>query len=911
MTLFRISLSAKQFFTAVLLTVSLSGFGQEICNNGIDDDADGFIDLNDTVDCFCNPGNATSVPSLIPNPSFELMSTCPNYFSQITYATGWNMGTTGGTSDYLNTCGFMFSVAASAGLLPLPDGNGMAGELFGSDYKEYIGTCLSNPMTQGTPYKLNFNIASTPMENAGSPCNGGNIFYSPVDISIYGTANCNALPILAHGSGCPTSTDPAWVLLGSVTYTPNASWSLASISFTPGMNINAIMLGAPCSLPPDYPLIISFGFATCQPYFYYDNLILNRAPVFDAIGVTPAGHYCSNNIVLTANAYTTIPPGSSWQWYHNGIAIPGATGTTYNVPAGATGDYQVRLVGGTLCATSRKYTVTNAAPIISVNSPTICASTSGILTATGASTSYTWSTGATTNSIVVNPGTLTTYTVTGSVGGCTAQAVATVAINANTAAVSGNTVICPGQTTTLTASNGLYQIWDDGGTSSLNNYFTQSVTASPSITTTYTVYVTSGASGYYCIDPAVVTVSVITSFSVNATASSSIICAGSSATLTASAPGAASYNWSDGGSSTLNSYTSPTVIATPQTTTTYTVNGTLGSGGGLCAAGSVITVSVVPSPSVTIVPGSSVICAGASVTLAANATGASTYTWNTGQNTASIVVNPMATSVYTVTSSNGLCSAQATTEVSISPGPVITVNSPEICKGGTATLTASGANTYTWSNTNVTLNPQTVSPANTSTYTVMGASTLGCTSLPVTSTVTVINVIANFFQTPVLDVYPVNSTLELSNTSSGASLYQWKSCDASVFTNTTIAITLKDTGICCIQLVASKAMCFDTITKCIRVIGESEIEIPNVFTPNHDGVNDVFKVKSLGLKALSCIIYDRWGLKMSEWDTPEGYWDGRAKSGAVPSGTYFYIIHYTDSRSADHTDKGFLTLFKD
>lgn len=913
MTFFARYLSLKRLLTILLCVVSFSAVSQEICNNGIDDDADGFIDLNDTVDCSCSPGNAASVSSMISNPSFETMSQCPYFFSQISFATGWNMGTQG-TSDFQNTCGtsFVFPAATNAGLLPFPNGNGISGALYGSDYKEYIATCLSTTLTPGVPYKLNFNVASTPILSAGSVCNGGVPYYSPVDITIYGSTNCSAFPILTPGFACPTAIDPTWVVLGSVTYTPMPSWSVATITFTPNTNIKAIMLGPPCNLPPDYPPLISFGFAVCQPYFYYDNMILNRSSVFDMVGINATGHYCSNNIVLTANANNTVTSAATWQWYRNGVAIVGATSLSYSVPAGSTGDYQVRLVDGSLCATSQKHTVTSAAPFIAVNSPTICAGTSATLQAAAPpGSSYSWSTGAITSSMTVSPTTLSTYTVTASLGSCTTQAVSTVAINANTVSVSGNTLVCAGQSTTLTASNALYHIWDDGfGGSSLSNIFTQSVAVTPSVTTSYTVIANTGASGYYCVGWTVTTVSVITSFSPTVTASNTLICAGSTATLTASSAGTASYSWNDGGSSTLSSYTSPTVVASPQGTTTYTLNATLGSGGG-CTAGSVITVSVVPVPTLSVSPVTTSICAGASATLTANATGAGTYTWSTGQTGNVIVVSPATPTVYTVSASNGICSAQATASVDIAPSPVISVNPAEICVGQSATLTATGADRYTWLGFGTSSNTIVVSPAGTSTYTLTGENSLGCTAQPLTATVVVIDVKADFREAPVIAAYPLNSVLELTNTSVDAVAYTWSLCDGSVLTTTNAAVTLKDTGICCIRLVASRAGCQDSIRRCIHIIGESQIVVPNVFTPNNDGVNDVFKIKSSGLRALSCAIFDRWGLKMYEWNTPDGFWDGKTKSGNAPDGTYFYILHYTDSGNTEHTDKGFLTLFKD
>ena len=62
---------------------------------------------------------------------------------------------------------------------------------------------------------------------------------------------------------------------------------------------------------------------------------------------------------------------------------------------------------------------------------------------------------------------------------------------------------------------------------------------------------------------------------------------------------------------------------------------------------------------------------------------------------------------------------------------------------------------------------------------------------------------------------------------------------------------------------------------------------------------------------MNCIIFDRWGLKMYEWNGVNGFWDGIAKSGLAPSGTYFYILNYTKVDGGRITEKNFFTLFRD
>lgn len=306
----KITNSFTRIVVMLFLLFSFSAYSQEICNNGIDDNGNGLIDLNDTVGCACLP----PIPSLIPNPSFEAMNCCPASFSQMNCAQGWVQASTA-TADYLNTCGMVFPAATAAGLVPFPDGNGVAGLISTNGYREYIGSCLTSPMLADSSYSLQMSIASTPISNVGAVCNGGVINYAPSDIVLYGSTDCNNLPF--SGQGCPPAP---WQILGTVTYTPLSSWGIITITFSPTVNINAIIFGSPCPLPASYT-----G-NSCYPYFYFDNLLLNKTEL-----VTPAivqtGNWCNNTTQLTGSALT----GASYQWYLNGIAIVGETALTLDV----------------------------------------------------------------------------------------------------------------------------------------------------------------------------------------------------------------------------------------------------------------------------------------------------------------------------------------------------------------------------------------------------------------------------------------------------------------------------------------------------------------------------------------------------------------------------------------------------
>lgn len=330
------------FLLVICLFMTQILFSQENCSNGIDDDSDGLIDLNDTSECACAGinGGGGPIPSMIPNPSFESTNCCPSTYSQVNCATDW-IQASDPTSDYMNNCGFVFGAASAAGLLPFPDGDGILGTIFSPGWQEYVGACLSTPMIAGTSYTIQFDIASTPIDGNGEECNNGIIDFGPIDITLFGAPSCAELPF--PGVGCPIGYS-GWDVLSTVNYTPQDNWSVVTLTFTPTVNINSIIIGSPCTLPADYQAPAS----GCYPYFYYDNLVLNNSNYFSGISITPSGGLCSNDAMLTASVDTT---GGSWQWYDEGVALVGETDSILDVSSNGsgTGNYTAVYTIGSEC----------------------------------------------------------------------------------------------------------------------------------------------------------------------------------------------------------------------------------------------------------------------------------------------------------------------------------------------------------------------------------------------------------------------------------------------------------------------------------------------------------------------------------------------------------------------------------
>lgn len=311
----------------------------EICDNGIDDDGDGLIDLNDTVDCFCD-GLADTVyrpSSLIPNPSFEDTLCCPTQLADLECANDW-IQASWATSDFFHTCGYASDVARGRPPMPLPSGDAYVGfldvsEVFGVGvYKEYVGACLTEPMEVGQEYTLQFYLG---FGTAGRSYTST----SPVDIVLYGTTNCAELPFGGNlFAQCP-SILTEWFEVGNVVLSGNNEWVQATIKFTANASIEAVAIGPSCAK------------SNTDNYYFLDELILNETEEFSAANIEMSGDVCDDTLTLIANRIVDL----EYQWYKDGIAIAGAVDHRIVLTSGDEGTYIVRVSNGENCELSEPY----------------------------------------------------------------------------------------------------------------------------------------------------------------------------------------------------------------------------------------------------------------------------------------------------------------------------------------------------------------------------------------------------------------------------------------------------------------------------------------------------------------------------------------------------------------------------
>lgn len=379
-----------------------------------------------------------------------------------------------------------------------------------------------------------------------------------------------------------------------------------------------------------------------------------------ALSVTPSDTICTGqSIQLTAtgaNTYTWTPSATLSASTGSSVTATPSSATTYTVIGDLSG-----------CTATAQVTITVSPYPTMLVSPddTICTGQNIVLTATGANT-YIWSPSASLSasvgsSVTANPSSTTTYTVIGNSLGCTVTSQVTITVNPSPViTVSSSLSICSGQPATLTAIGASTYSWSPAA--SLNTSTGSSVIANPTSTTTYTVTATA-ANG--CTTSSQITVTVFPPPSV--TVSPSItICKDDSTIL--SATGGITYAWSP--AIGLSATTGPSVIASPISTTTYTVTGTDLNG---CTATATMTVTVNLPPNVS-ASNNGPVCPGSPVTLIA--TGANSYLWQPGNmTTPSAVVYPLVTTTYSVTGTGGNgCSALATTIVIVNPLPNVTID---------------------------------------------------------------------------------------------------------------------------------------------------------------------------------------------------------------------------------------------
>ncbi len=473
--------------------------------------------------------------------------------------------------------------------------------------------------------------------------------------------------------------------------------------------------------------------------------------------------------------------------------------------------------------------------------------------------------------------------------------------------------------------NGQGVVIPSGGTSGYNYQWLPSGGNNPSAQNlcagNYTITVTD-ANG--CTNSAQVIITQPTPVVVSAS-SNVTICSGNNTALTANASGGSgpyTYTWSNG-------YTGQSQTVSPTATTTYTVVATDFQGCTGSPASVTVNVLSLSLANLTMLS-TSPYCSGGStqvgVTVSGN-TGNVTYAWspNIGTGPGPYTVNPTATTIYTVTVTNSCgTSVSAATQVLVYPLPAVSLSplSGSGCDKVTLTFANNGSNsgcTYYWTfgdggYSNLPNPVHNYTQGGVFTVTLLVTSQYGCSASASTSVSAAVSPSADAAFVP--DPYVtsiVDPQVKFINSSQNAIAYLWDFGDNSSSNQINPVHSYTAEGTYVVKLYTTGAGgCNDTAVRTIKVEPEFTFYIPNAFTPDGNGLNEIFTGKGDNINSFSMLIFDRWGEVIYKTEDLNKGWDGKAKGGEeiAQEGVYVYRIDLVDFKNKRHQYTGHVTLLK-
>ncbi len=412
---------------------------------------------------------------------------------------------------------------------------------------------------------------------------------------------------------------------------------------------------------------------------------------------------------------------------------------------------------------------------------------------------------------------------------------------------------------------------------------------------------------------------VVTTDTVKPSATSIISCNINTFSLSASSTPSINLGWIAPGTPTAS-------IGNPATSTAigvYTlvaVNPNNGCVQTYTSATSVPQISVVSSPTTGLLT-----CLTTTINATASSTPSAAITWNNGTSTVTANQLPItASGSYTAIATNSLgCTSQSIITVSTNTFANVSANSSGIipCNTGSVNIIASsigiGSYSYSWQPSSPSFTGTVFTGTTAGTYTVIATNAVnGCTA-SATSTLIFDNINASFDASVYSGLMPLPVTFtntSVFGTNPVGTTYTWDFGDGNSLNSndTTVNHLYNSQGNFPVILTAQNGFCRDTAVRYIKVDLVSLFEVPNVFTPNGDGKNDVFTFRAVNMGEITLTIYDRWGLKMFEsTDTGNIIWDGKNKSGnTVTDGTYFYIIKANGLDDTKYDLKGSVNVFQ-
>lgn len=736
-----------------------------------------------------------------------------------------------------------------------------------------LSTTTSPPITSWNYFSAASTVTTSTLQNPSFTFNTSGIHTISLTITSAGT-NASTTKTL-QVNACPIPTVNVNTINASCAGLCNGSASMVSnggapfaYSWTPSVSSSSVATGL-CAGSYTCVITNSCGVSVTK-------LVNITSPPSLIVNINVAGApACLGSAVNLTSSISGGSPAYIYNW-STGSNLSAITVTPTVMPVTV---FSLTVTDTQGCSASKTVSITvNPIPSITVTpaNQTICSGKTATVSLSGAQ-NYTTNPGAITlSTFTVSPASTTVYTVTGITQfGCvgtkrdTIKVVTPPTIFSN---VSSNTV-CLGSVITFSNSGGSsYTLSPSALTGNVIN-------VAPSTLGTI-IFTVSGTGPFGCINTKTIGISVFSLPSVSITPGSTTICSGKPLLLTAS--GASSYTWAGSGTVSGSISVSPTV------NTTYSVIGRSANG---CDNSASSSVNVVPQPIVSINSPSTNVCFGYTMTATAN--GANNYQWSTGATTNTILIQPFATSVYSVIgNNNGQCSDTAFLSITVLPLPTVSasVSSTMACVGQTIALSASGnAVNYYWQPIGLFGQNHIVQVPGPTTYTVYGQGSNGC----------------GYFSSVFVDTQSGSSVIPVVTPSVvcagdsvvltvvGGTVPSWS---ANIVPNTNVVLPVANSSYTVNATDVNG--CTSDIIFNVVLNSNCDVIVYTGFTPNGDGINDYLVIDNIEKYPNNNVdIYNRWGNKVfstSKYDNINNHWDGKQNGKAVTAGTYFYIIETKD-----------------
>jgi|GEM_PF-851677 len=340
---------------------------------------------------------------------------------------------------------------------------------------------------------------------------------------------------------------------------------------------------------------------------------------------------------------------------------------------------------------------------------------------------------------------------------------------------------------------------------------------------------------------------------------------------------------------------------------------------GLCSTEDSTFVTWFPQPNATVDADTSVICGGDSVQLySAGGLGNANFTWTPANGLSDpTAANPMAapdtSTVYTIVVEENGCADTLMIPVDVIPNPVPSYLSSltEGCVPHSVHFLQNSNNAlnYIWdfgdgspvSNEDFPVHEYTESGTYVVTLTAVNLG--GCSAVFSDTVITVLDSIgADFFSNPSfpVELFMPDTDVQFTSLEPTASNHIWQFGDGTVSNEINPIHTFTEAGTYMVQLQFENEFgCTSRITHGPYIVGTPDLFIPNVFSPNGDGINDRFLVEYSGSQSFSVQIYDRWGVQLYESRNKTEGWNGRNMDNSeVPEGVYYYRVNVRDKEYA-------------